>query len=60
MKIGLFCLTVLQEVGRARKHAEDGSTAANVQYDLVLEQMFVLVYRVAVRTRPDVIFLWYE
>ena len=40
---------------RACGHAEDGCTATDVQYDLVLEQVLVLIYRVSIRSCADVI-----
>ena len=39
------------------KHAEDGCTASDVQYDLVLEDVSVLVDGVAVGSSPHLVFL---
>lgn len=38
-------------------HAEDGCTASDVQHHFVLEDVLVVIYRVAVGSRADFIFL---
>src|SRR6266480_4717 len=38
------------------KHAENSSATSNIQHDLVLEQVSILVYGVAVAPRSDLIF----
>jgi hypothetical protein len=42
---------------RAAEHAEDGCTASDIEDDLVLEQVAVLVDRVAVALGADLVFL---
>lgn len=44
-------------VGEGLKHAQDCCTAANVQDDLVLEDMSILVDCISVRPRANIIFL---
>ena len=39
------------------KHAKDGCTASHVQYDLVLEDVLVLVDSIAIRLCPYFVFL---
>lgn len=41
-------------------HAEDTGTAANIQDNLVLEEVAVLVDGVAVRAGTDIVFLYAE
>jgi len=43
--------------GGVREHAEDGCAASDVEDDLVLEQVPVLVDRVAVALGADLVFL---
>ena len=38
-------------------HAEDGCTASNIQDDFVLEDMLVLINRVAIGSSPNLVFL---
>lgn len=38
-----------------RKHAENASTASNIQNSLALEQVRVVIHRITVRRRPDAI-----
>lgn len=44
--------------GLGGEHAEDGGTAANVEDDLVLEDVGVVVDSIAVALGADLIFLW--
>jgi len=46
-----------EQRGAGRIHAKDAGTAADVENDLVAEDVRILVYRVSVTARADFIFL---